>query len=146
MVIFSQKMGILPKKVLATLKIIKLPRSTTLYVCKMSSVSFGVHFGRSSICLAVEKDGRCDVVANDAGDRVTPAVVGFTENEVLVGLSAKQLSTRKPGCIASDSKGKIAENDLSDYQIKGEGFNKNGKVEDVHTRIFKYMKGIDIVV
>ena len=32
-----------------------------------NNVNFGVHFGRTSICLAVEKDGRCDVVANDAG-------------------------------------------------------------------------------
>ena len=108
----------------------------------MSSVCFGVHFGRSSICLAVERDGRCDVVANDAGDRVTPAVVGFTENEILVGLSAKQLSTRKPNCIAADSKGKISDDDLKDYEIKGDGFEKKAKVEDVHTRIFSYMKGL----
>lgn len=27
------------------------------------------------------QDGRADVVANDAGDRVTPAVVAFTESE-----------------------------------------------------------------
>jgi len=108
----------------------------------MSTVSFGVHFGRSSICLAVEKDGRCDVVANDAGDRVTPAVVGFTENEILVGLSAKQLSVRKPGCIAMDSKGKIAEDDMTDYEIIGDGFQKKVKVESVHRKIFEYMKDI----
>ena len=39
-----------------------------IFTAKMSNnVNFGVHFGRTSICLAVEKDGRCDVVANDAG-------------------------------------------------------------------------------
>lgn len=27
------------------------------------------------------QDGRADVVANDAGDRVTPAVVAYSENE-----------------------------------------------------------------
>lgn len=30
------------------------------------------------------QEGRCDVVANDAGDRVTPAVVGWNDTEVLV--------------------------------------------------------------
>lgn len=31
------------------------------------------------------QDGRADVVANDAGDRVTPAVVAFTESEEVRG-------------------------------------------------------------
>lgn len=29
----------------------------------------------------VLQDGRADVVANDAGDRVTPAIVAYSENE-----------------------------------------------------------------
>lgn len=44
--------------------------------------------------MAVYKDGRADVVANDAGDRVTPAVVAYTENEEVVGLAAKQSRIR----------------------------------------------------
>ncbi|KAF3818707.1 hypothetical protein GH733_012124, partial [Mirounga leonina] len=40
------------------------------------------------------QDGRADVVANDAGDRVTPAVVAYTENEEVVGLAAKQSRIR----------------------------------------------------
>ena len=75
------------------------------------------------------------------GDRVTPAIVGFTDSEVLVGLSAKQLMTRKPNSVATDSKGKIAENDLSDYEIVGDDFNKKSSVENVHSKIFSYMKG-----
>uniref|UniRef100_A0A8C6T7Y6 Heat shock protein 14 n=1 Tax=Neogobius melanostomus TaxID=47308 RepID=A0A8C6T7Y6_9GOBI len=42
--------------------------------------AIGVHFGYSCACVAVFKDGRADVVANDAGDRVTP----------IVGIAAKQ--------------------------------------------------------
>uniref|UniRef100_A0A8D2CW06 Uncharacterized protein n=1 Tax=Sciurus vulgaris TaxID=55149 RepID=A0A8D2CW06_SCIVU len=37
--------------------------------------AIGVHLGCTSACVAVYKDGRAGVVANDAGDRVTPAVV-----------------------------------------------------------------------
>lgn len=33
------------------------------------------------MCLCAAQDGRADVVANDAGDRVTPAVVGFRDTE-----------------------------------------------------------------
>ena len=33
------------------------------------STAFGVHIGNSSACIAVSKEGKTDVVANDAGDR-----------------------------------------------------------------------------
>lgn len=53
-----------------------------------------MHLGCTSACVAVYKDGRADVVANDAGDRVTPAIVAFSENEQVVGLAAKQSRIR----------------------------------------------------
>ncbi|XP_027449175.1 heat shock 70 kDa protein 14 isoform X2 [Callorhinus ursinus] len=56
--------------------------------------AIGVHLGCTSACVAVYKDGRADVVANDAGDRVTPAVVAYIENEEVVGLAAKQSRIR----------------------------------------------------
>ncbi|XP_059515845.1 heat shock 70 kDa protein 14 isoform X3 [Myotis daubentonii] len=56
--------------------------------------AIGVHLGCTSACVAVYKDGRADVVANDAGDRVTPAVVAYSENEEVVGLAAKQSRIR----------------------------------------------------
>ncbi|XP_008314207.1 heat shock 70 kDa protein 14 [Cynoglossus semilaevis] len=52
--------------------------------------AIGVHFGYTCACVAVFKDGRADVVANDAGDRVTPAVVGYRDTEQIVGIAAKQ--------------------------------------------------------
>jgi len=51
---------------------------------------FGLHVGRTNSCVAVCKDGTPDVVANDAGDRVTPAIVSFNSGEIIVGLPAKQ--------------------------------------------------------
>nr|XP_058915171.1 heat shock 70 kDa protein 14 isoform X2 [Kogia breviceps] len=56
--------------------------------------AIGVHLGCTSACVAVYKDGRADVVANDAGDRVTPAIVAYSENEEVVGLAAKQSRMR----------------------------------------------------
>ncbi|XP_066523664.1 heat shock 70 kDa protein 14 [Hoplias malabaricus] len=52
--------------------------------------AIGVHFGYTCACAAVFKDGRADVVANDAGDRVTPAVVSYRDTEQIVGIAAKQ--------------------------------------------------------
>uniref|UniRef100_A0A8C8RWA3 Heat shock protein family A (Hsp70) member 14 n=1 Tax=Pelusios castaneus TaxID=367368 RepID=A0A8C8RWA3_9SAUR len=56
--------------------------------------AIGVHLGCTCACVAVYKDGRADVVANDAGDRVTPAVVAYSNNEEVVGLAAKQNRVR----------------------------------------------------
>ncbi|XP_077692419.1 heat shock 70 kDa protein 14 isoform X1 [Eretmochelys imbricata] len=56
--------------------------------------AIGVHLGSTCACVAVYKDGRADVVANDAGDRVTPAVVAYSKNEEVVGLAAKQSRVR----------------------------------------------------
>ncbi|KAJ8381881.1 hypothetical protein SKAU_G00026590 [Synaphobranchus kaupii] len=52
--------------------------------------AIGVHFGYTCACVAIFKDGRADVVANDAGDRVTPVVVAYRETEQIVGIAAKQ--------------------------------------------------------
>ncbi|XP_071782531.1 heat shock 70 kDa protein 14 [Centroberyx gerrardi] len=52
--------------------------------------AIGVHFGYTCACVATFKDGRADVVANDAGDRVTPVVVAYRDTEQIVGIAAKQ--------------------------------------------------------
>uniref|UniRef100_A0A8C5CKV4 Heat shock 70 kDa protein 14 n=1 Tax=Gadus morhua TaxID=8049 RepID=A0A8C5CKV4_GADMO len=52
--------------------------------------AIGVHFGYTCACVAIFKDGRADVIANDAGDRVTPSVVAYRETEQIVGIAAKQ--------------------------------------------------------
>nr|WHV00579.1 Hsp70-14 [Daphnia magna] len=54
------------------------------------SACFGLHVGRTNSCVAVCKDSKSDVVANDAGDRVTPSIVSFSSEEIAVGLPAKQ--------------------------------------------------------
>ncbi|XP_068611306.1 heat shock 70 kDa protein 14-like [Brachionichthys hirsutus] len=52
--------------------------------------AIGVHFGYTSACVAIFRDGQAGVVANDAGDRVTPAVVSYRDTEQIVGIAAKQ--------------------------------------------------------
>eukprot|EP01134_Creolimax_fragrantissima_P001150 CFRG1150T1 len=51
----------------------------------------GIDFGTTNVCVAVaRKDGTVEVVANDLGDRVTPAIVSFNDLEHVVGGPAKQ--------------------------------------------------------
>ncbi|XP_018019097.1 heat shock 70 kDa protein 14-like, partial [Hyalella azteca] len=53
-------------------------------------VVFGLYFGNSTCCVAVNKNGLVNIVANAGGDRVTPAVVAVHDDEVVTGLAAKQ--------------------------------------------------------
>ncbi|XP_054279907.1 heat shock 70 kDa protein 14-like [Macrosteles quadrilineatus] len=56
---------------------------------------FGIHVGNSGACLAMcKKDDskfQIEVIANHAGERVTPAIVTVTENENVVGTACKSL-------------------------------------------------------
>lgn len=85
------------------------------------SASFGIHVGNTSACLAVSKDGKTDVVANAAGDRVTPAMVAFTDTEIVVGVAAKQGRLRNATNTVANNKrmmvGKVDETVINTSQV-----------------------------
>jgi len=121
------------------------------------SAAFGVHVGNSCACIAVSKDGKTDVVANAAGDRVTPAMVGFTDNEISVGLSAKQTRVRNLTNTVTKNKfiigGEAPKNDnpvtcLANedgkymYQVDYKEQETNVSPEEILQHIYKYMHDI----
>ncbi|XP_026757763.1 heat shock 70 kDa protein 14 [Galleria mellonella] len=53
------------------------------------ATAYGIHLGNNSACLASFTNGTASVIANDAGDRVTPAVVALNGSEWEIGLTAK---------------------------------------------------------
>lgn len=57
---------------------------------------FGMDLGTGTCCVAVMENGSPVVVVNEAGDRTTPSVVGFTKNGRLVGKAAKNQATTNP--------------------------------------------------
>eukprot|EP00039_Didymoeca_costata_P018704 m.334608 g.334608 ORF g.334608 m.334608 type:complete len:492 (-) comp17397_c0_seq1:1287-2762(-) len=58
--------------------------------------ALGVSIGDTRAAVAISKDGVSDVIANDMGERTTPSVVSYGEEQVSVGLAAFQQILKDP--------------------------------------------------
>jgi molecular chaperone DnaK len=56
----------------------------------------GIDLGTTNSCVAVMDGDTVKVIENSEGDRTTPSVVAFTEDEVVVGASAKRQAVTNP--------------------------------------------------
>ena len=96
-----------------------------------NDIVIGIDLGTTNSCVAVEKDGRFEVIANSQGERTTPSFVAFTEEgERLIGQAAK-------GQVTSNVKRTI-------YDIKrfmGRKFNDDGVQKEISGLGYKVVSG-----
>ena len=67
-------------------------------------VAIGIDLGTTYSCVGWWKDNRCEIIANDQGNRTTPSYVSFTDSERLIGDSAKNQASLNPNNTIYDSK------------------------------------------
>ncbi len=67
-------------------------------------VAIGIDLGTTYSCVRWWKDNRCDIIANDQGNRTTPSYVAFTDTERLIGDGAKNQSSMNPNNTVFDAK------------------------------------------
>merc|ERR1712157_505834 len=63
---------------------------------KIDGPVIGIDLGTTYSCVGIFKNGRVEIIPNELGNRITPSVVGFTDEERLVGEAAKNQASANP--------------------------------------------------
>ena len=82
-------------------------------------VAIGIDLGTTYSCVGWWKDNRCEIIANDQGNRTTPSYVGFTNSERIVGDGAKNQASSNPENTVFDAK-RLIGRDFDDKTLQSD--------------------------
>ncbi|WP_270179341.1 molecular chaperone DnaK [Alkalihalobacillus sp. CinArs1] len=93
----------------------------------------GIDLGTTNSCIAVMEGGEATVIPNPEGNRTTPSVVAFKDDERLVGEVAKRQAITNPNTIQS-----IKRHMGTDYKVDVEG--KSYSPQEISAIILQKLK------
>ncbi|GAO46261.1 hypothetical protein G7K_0496-t1 [Saitoella complicata NRRL Y-17804] len=103
-----------------------------IYTYKMVK-AVGIDLGTTYSCVAVWQNDRCEILANDQGNRTTPSYVAFTDTERLIGDAAKNQVAMNPHNTVFDAKRLIGRR-FQDQEVQSDMKHWPFKVIDKNTK------------
>jgi heat shock protein 1/8 len=107
-------------------------------IINIKMVAIGIDLGTTYSCVGVWRDNRCEIIANDQGNRTTPSYVAFNESERLIGDGAKNQAAMNPTNTVYDAKrliGRDFKDSVTQSEIKNLSYAVVEKNEKPHISV-----------
>ena len=95
-------------------KLMKIGTFIALFICILNSMTMvkavgngpiiGIDLGTTQSVVSIYENGKVTVIPNDQGNRLTPSIVSFWQNDRLIGDAAYNVMAKNPKNTIFDAK------------------------------------------